>query len=136
MKRQLFFICIIILNLAGTCRHNSNKLKIKNSSERVITVDFSEDTLFPKRDNNSIPAFIRDKIKPSETIIKIRTGKENTWPLLIKHSINGKLNVFFIDVDTLKKYNSWNYLRKNKLYTKKEYSIKELIDNHWKIEFR
>lgn len=135
MKKNLLVIMIALLVLAGTCDYSDNRLTVKNNSEQVITVDFSEDTLMEKRSNDNIVYFVRDKIEQGETMRKTMPGSENGWPFLVQRSKNNRLNIFFIEVDTLVKYNDWDYIKANRLYIRKEYTLEELEKGDWVIEY-
>jgi hypothetical protein len=62
-------------------------------------------------------------------------GSENGWPFLIQRSKNKRLNVFFINVDTIIKYQDWNHIRESKKYCRKEYTLEELEKTKWIIEY-
>lgn len=133
MRFNLLIVTIILL--AGTCDYSDNRLKVQNNSKQGITVDFSEDTLMEERSNENITYFIRDKIMSGETLNKTMPGSVNGWPFLIQRSKNNRLNVFFIEVDTLSKYHDWKYIKENKLYKRKEYTLVELEKRDWVIEY-
>lgn len=101
MKVNLVLILGILLVVAGSCDHDDNRLQITNSSNEIVTVDYFEDTVLQMRSNDNIPYFLKDKISPDETIKETMPGSQNGWPFLIKRSVNNKLNLFFINVDTL-----------------------------------
>ncbi len=135
MKVQVIIIVILLISVAGTCDYNDNRLQIRNNSRESITVDFSDDTLLPERIKENITYFLRDKIASGETFRKNRHGSENAWTFLVQGSANKKLNVFFINIDTLLKYNDWNYIKENQLYKRKEYTLDELEKHKWVIEY-
>jgi hypothetical protein len=135
MKPNLILILAGLLVFAGTCDYNDNRLQVKNNSKEVITVDFSEDIILENRINDNIKFFIRDKILPGETLRKTMPGSDNGWPFLVQRSVNNRLNVFFINVDTLSKYNDWRLIRERELYIRKEYTIEELEKNNWVVQF-
>ncbi|MBN1184618.1 MAG: hypothetical protein JXB49_20160 [Bacteroidales bacterium] len=135
MKANLILILGALMVLAGTCDYYDNRLQITNISNEVITVDYSEDTILEMRSNENIQYFIRDKILPGETIKKTMPGSQNGWPFLVQRSVNNRLNLFFINVDTLKKYNDWSYIKEYKLYKRSEYSLEELENKNWNINY-
>lgn len=124
---------ILLVSFAGTCDYSDSRLLIKNNSEYAIAFDYSLDTILEKRSN--IDFYIRDKIMPGETVAKTKPGSTNGWPFLIQKSHNKKLNLFIINVDTLIKYNNWDYIRNNRLYKRYELTEEELNRNDWIVEY-
>lgn len=124
-----------MIALAGTCDYSDSRLVIKNNSKHSITFDYSIDTVLEERSNGNIAFFIRDKILPGETSIKTKPGSTKGWPFLIQKSVNKRLNIFIIDVDTLLKYNDWAYIKKNGLYKRYQFSEGELNRKKWVIEY-
>lgn len=135
MRLHIFLIVILLIALAGTCDYSDNRLVIKNNSEVAITFDYSIDTVMEERSNGNIAFFIRDKILPGETSIKTKPGSTNGWSFLIQKSVNNRLNVFIIEVDTLLKYNDWGYIKKNDLFRRYQFSEDELNRKNWVIEY-
>jgi hypothetical protein len=135
MKAITFLFLIAIILLAGTCGYNDSRLHIINCSKQVITVDYSEDTILDMRGNDNVRYFIRDKVFPGDTIRKNIPGSQHGWQSIIERSVNGKLNLFFINVDTLIKYNDWEYIKENKLYKRREFSIDELEALNWAVYY-
>ena len=135
MKLYIFLIVLLMIALAGTCDYSDSRLVIKNNSEHSITFDYSIDTVMEERSNGNIAFFIRDKILAGETSIKTKPGSTKGWPFLIQKSVNKRLNVFIIDVDTLIKYNDWAYIKKNGLYKRYQFSEGELNSKKWVIEY-
>jgi hypothetical protein len=135
MKAIMFLFLAAIVLFAGTCDYYDNRLQIINGSRDVITVDYSEDTILEMRANENIRYFIRDKAFPGDTIRKNIPGSQHGWQSIIQRSVNGKLNLFFINVDTLLKYNNWEYIKENKLYKRREFSIDELEELNWAVYY-
>ncbi|HQI60477.1 MAG TPA: hypothetical protein PK352_12090 [Tenuifilaceae bacterium] len=135
MKLHLFLILIILVSIAGTCDYNDNRLNIKNNSNHAIAFDYSIDTTLEKRANDNIQFYIREKILPGETKSKSKPGSTQGWPFLIQRSNNKKLNVFIINIDTLLKYNDWEYIRNHRLYKRYSFTEEELKRINWIIEY-
>ncbi|TKG95775.1 hypothetical protein EYV94_05640 [Puteibacter caeruleilacunae] len=135
MKIRIFLIAITLLTLAATCDYYDNRLQIKNNSSETITVVFSEDTLLPAGKNKIITLLLKDKIESGKTVRKNKPGSKNAWPFLIKRSTNQKLNIFFINADTLSKNNNWTNIKDNQAYERKEYTLNELENNNWLIVY-
>lgn len=62
-------------------------------------------------------------------------GSINGWPFLIKRSINNKLNVFILEVDTILKYRDWQVILEKRLYHRYEYSEIDLNKSKWVIVY-
>ena len=126
---------MVLLVQIQSCDYSDRRLQIKNDSKEVIVAEFSEDTLLKEMSNDNIECLTRDKILPGETLRKTMIGSENGWPFLIQRSKNKRLNVFFIIVDTITKYQDWNHIREGKSYYRKEYTLEELEKTKWIIEY-
>lgn len=133
--KNLFFLILILISFLGACDYYDNRLQIKNNSYQAIVFDYSLDTLLKNETFDRIPYLIRDQIGPYCTVNKIIPGSTQGWPFLIQASKNQKLNVFFIIVDTLVKYNDLEYISDHKLYKRFEYSEEELENLNWVIEY-
>ena len=120
--------------LAGTCDYTDNRLKIKNNSNFAIALDYSTDTILVQ-EIKKIDAIISDKIMPGEIVNQSLPGSSNAWPFLIKRSKNNKLNIFIFNIDTLLKYNNWEYIRNQRLYKRYELSEEELNKSDWIVEY-
>lgn len=120
--------------LAGTCDYTDNRLKIKNNSSYSIAFDYSTDTVLEPEIKN-VNAVISDKIMPGKIADQSLPGSTNAWPFLIKKSKNNKLNVFIFNVDTVLKYNDWEYIRNHRLYKRYSITEEELKRTNWTIEY-
>lgn len=133
MKINLILAIVVLVTFAGTCDYNDSRLLIKNNSEHAITFDYSLDTVLEKRSN--LDFYIRDKIMPGETVAKTKPGSTNSWPFLIQKSNNKRLNLFIINIDTLTRYNDWEYIRNNRLYKRYELTEEDLNRSNWIVEY-
>jgi len=134
MKIQFFIILISLAMLAGTCDYTDNRLKIKNNSSYTIAFDYSTDTVL-EQEIKHVNAVISDKIMPGKIANQSLPGSTNAWPFLIKKSKNNKLNVFIFNVDTVLKYNDWEYIRNHRLYKRYSFTEEELNRMNWIIEY-
>ncbi len=134
-KLHRFLILIVFVSFAGTCDYNDNRLKIRNNSNYAIAFDYSLDTILEQRSNDNIPFYIRDKTLPGETTSINKPGSTRGWPFLIQSSNNKKLNVYIISVDTLLKYNDFEYIRSHRLYKRYSLTEEELNRINWIIEY-
>lgn len=135
MKKYVFLLFVIFIAPIGSCDYYDNRLQVQNNSNEQITFEFSLDTVLDQGKNEDIKYLIRDGLSPGETKRQTRPGSTNAWPGFIEQSNNKKLNVFFINLDSLSKFNDWNYLREKKAFTRKEYSLEELERINWIIEY-
>lgn len=131
MKKFNLFLIILIGFLS--CDYYDSRLIIQNNGDHEICFIYAHDTILDPVSNN-IEYYLMEKITPGETSIETLPGK-NSWNILMQKSKNKKLNVFFIELDTMLKYNDWQYIRNNKLYHRYEYSEEELNVMNWLIEY-
>jgi hypothetical protein len=134
MKLHLYLIVIILVFLVGSCDYYDTRLHIKNNSNHSIAFDYSLDTIMEKK-ANEIPFYVRDKILPGETGMKIMPGSTHGWSFLIQRSNNKKLNIFIINIDTLTKHNDFEYIITRKLYKRYEFTEEDLNRINWTIEY-
>ncbi len=133
-KLQITLSTLILMLLLGACNKVDVKLKVKNNSKHAIAFDCSLDTVLDA-ESYDINIFIRDKIDPGVISTQIKPGDTKGWQSLIESSKNKKLNAFIIEIDTLLKYNDWEYIRKNKLYKRYELTEEELNKKNWIIDY-
>ena len=132
MKLHQFLILLVLVSLAGACDYTDNRLNIKNNSNYAIAFDYSIDTTLRKNQIYNIPFYIEGKILPGETIAQTIPM---SWPSLIYRSNNKKLNVFIISIDTLLKYDDWEYIRTHRLYQRYSFTEEDLNRTNWIIEY-
>jgi|GEM_PF-1761484 len=132
MKLHQFLILLALVSLAGACDFNDDRLNIKNNSNHAIAFDYSIDTTLRRNQIYNIPFYIEGKILPGETIAQTIPM---SWPSLIYRSNNKKLNVFIISIDTLLKYDDWEYIRTHRLYQRYSFTEEELNKMNWIIEY-
>lgn len=135
MKLYQFLILLVLVSLAGACDFTDNRLNIKNNSNYAIAFDYSLDTTLEKKPMNEIPYFVSEKILPGETKSQSIFGSTQGWPFFIRNSNNKKLNVFIISIDTLLKYDDWEYIRTHRLYQRYSFTEEELNRINWIIEY-
>jgi hypothetical protein len=127
----LFFIQLIIL--AGCDVTWDSSIKIQNKSKRNIIYETSQDSVL--KAINKVEFYLERSIKPDS--IERAVVFNWTWDEYIDSSFNKKLNIYFFDVDTLKKYMDMNYIITNKLFIqKKEFSMIEIKKNNRIITFK
>ena len=135
MKLHQFLILIVLVSLAGACDFTDNRLNIRNNSNHAIAFDYSVDTTLEKKQIYDIPSYIVEKILPGETKSQSIFGSTQGWPFLIQRSNNNKLNVFIISIDTLLKYDDWEYIRTHRLYQRYSFTEEELNRINWIVEY-
>ncbi len=132
MKLHQFLILLVLVSFVGACDFYDDRLNIKNNSNYAIAFDYSIDTTLEKKQIYNIPYYIENKILPGETIAQTIPM---SWPSLIYRSNNKKLNVFIISIDTLLKYDDWEYIRTHRLYQRYSFTEEELNKMNWIIEY-
>lgn len=133
-KILLLLFSISLVAIIYSCDKTEVSLKLKNNSKYAVSFDSALDTI-PDSVSIDMQILIRDQILPGTTVTMIKPGDSEGWLSLIQNSTNNKLNVFIMNIDTLKRYESWKYIRKNKLYKHYEYTEEELNKKGWVIEY-
>lgn len=109
----MYIFLIIILIIFERCDFSDNKLRVTNTKNQSIAIAFSKDSLLT--DVNLVDFYIANQINPQTTKIIYQRG---SWSNYIKGSKNNKIFFFIIDVETLKRYQSMDSIKINKLYLK------------------
>ena len=135
MKLHQFLILLVLVSFVGACDFYDERLNIKNNSNYAIAFDYSIDTTLEKKQIYDIPSYIVEKILPGETKSQSIFGSTQGWPFLIQRSNNNKLNVFIISIDTLLKYDDWEYIRTHRLYQRYSFTEEELNRTNWIVEY-
>ena len=135
MKLHQFLILLVLVSFVGACDFYDERLNIKNNSNYAIAFDYSIDTTLEKKQIYDIPSYIVEKILPGETKSQSIFGSTQGWPFLIQRSNNNKLNVFIISIDTLLKYDDWEYIRTHRLYQRYSFTEEELNRINWIVEY-
>ncbi|MGE5473168.1 MAG: hypothetical protein ACM3UU_02985 [Ignavibacteriales bacterium] len=112
-----------------------NRLNIKNNSENRISVEVCQDSTLTINDVNHIEYYLSNFIEPDKEINESIVGGKNEWDNFICSSTNKKLNIFFFNLDTLKKYNDFNIIISNKMYQHYEFTKQELEQLNWQITY-
>lgn len=112
--KSLFLVMVIFV---FSCVADSwdASLQIRNSSKRTIVYLTTPDTVI--NGFNSVEYYLQEPIFAGS--IKRATLFNNDWHHYIDISYNNKLNIYFFDIDTLKKYMNMNYIVRNNLYIRK-----------------
>jgi hypothetical protein len=135
-KCVLKIITFIILSFifVTSCDLADNRLQIINNSSSTICYDYSTSgDINP--DSNRLFWYLSNQILPSKTQNISLLGSRNMWIKEIENSKTKRLSIFLFNVDTLKKYEDLNFIIKNSLYEKFDYSISDLEKNNWIINY-
>lgn len=130
-----FFIVLFFICISSKCVPSDNRLKIINKSDQKIVVDFSRDTIFEEGGNHLIGYYLDNGIAPDDTLKRSLRGSKDAWIEYVMRSKNGKLNLFIISYDTLKSCKDFNYIKKHRLYEIEGYTLDELEENNWTIQY-
>lgn len=110
------------------------RLQIKNASQRAITLRYCDDSIPLSKEFENISVYDISEIKPSDTK---SIWNKRQWDKELTYSYNKKLNLYFFDIDTLKKYSDMDKIVKNKLWIKQmSVSKEELEKNNWVVVFK
>jgi hypothetical protein len=129
-KKHLLMFLIPVLFSCGDSWDSS--LQILNRSKRTINYQTSDDSMIATFNHPDL--YLQRCIPPDS--IRRATIYYITWNLYIDSSYNRKLNIWFFDTDTIKKYMDMDYIMKKKLFIKKmEISKSELVKRKYIITF-
>ena len=134
MKRFFCYCIFILCLLAFTCDHYDGRLMIVNNSSLIIVTHFSGDSIIKDLDNEFIGSYLAKRLSIGDTLKRIIPGR-NAWQNMVKNSPNGKLNVFVVPYDTLRKYRDWDSIREKGLYERFGYTLEELKRSKWLVEY-
>jgi hypothetical protein len=130
MSRKFLILLLPIIVSCGDSWDSS--LQILNRSKKTISYHTSMDSMIVTFNHPEF--YIQRRIPPDS--IRRATIYYLTWNLYIDSSYNSKLNIWFFDIDTIKKYMNMDYIMKNKLFIKKmEISKAELLKRKYTITF-
>ncbi len=147
MRRNISLISFLAIAVA--CKPAKDiDLKTINKSKRPISVIYNNDidlNYDAKSMENSIEYQRDDRnvILPDSTFHTMPFDDPDAWHNLIESSKEKKLFVYFFDVDTLEKYNTFRpdanmttLVRMHKYIRVSQYSEQYLIDHNWTLVFR
>jgi hypothetical protein len=124
MKSNKLLLMLLIPVIFSCGDSWDSSLQILNRSKRTINYQTSDDSVIASFNH---PDFYIERSIPPDSI-KRATKFYVTWNLYIDSSYNRKLNIWFFDTDTIKKYMDMDYIMKKKLFIKKmEISKAELV---------
>ena len=108
-----------------------DKLQVENKSQRTIIVESSTDSILKRY--AKVEYYYLHQIKPNDIQSLICRGG---WDRELLRSYNNKLNLYFFDVDTLKKYSNMDLIVYKNLCVKQVAISKEEIEkNNWKVVY-
>jgi len=158
--KSLFFISLLIIISTisfYSCDFIDNKLTVANSSKDSIAFIIENETnYFQTISTDTLRN--TEKLKYQDKVIQLNVNQEAQrgiyfiahdehkkirtfnvkWESLIKHHPSKKLVVYFfpVNVFTSGKYN-WKDIWSNSVYLKRlEYTIDQLEDNNWTVEYK
>ncbi|MCX6304073.1 MAG: hypothetical protein NT040_03805 [Bacteroidetes bacterium] len=115
MKRQSLLVVMVFIAFSCTTDSWDSSLQIRNRSKRTIIYVTTTDTAITRF--NTAEYYLGKPI-PADSV-KRATLFNNDWNHYIDVSYNKKLNIYFFDADTIKKYMNMDYIVGNNLFIKK-----------------
>ena len=123
---------MVLIVFSCTIDSWDSSLQIRNKSKRTIVYLTTVDTVINRF--NNVEYYLEEPILADS--IKRATLFNNDWHHYIDISYNKKLNIYFFDIDTLKKYMNMDYIVRNNLFIKKmEITKVELEKRKFSITF-
>lgn len=135
MKIKAFIYLNLIVAILQSCQDKvlDLRLKVKNESSKTIIFDVFHDSIPSLKYYINPQVYYEKAIRPDS----IRAIKSYGWEDELKFSHNGKVNLYFFDIDTLKKYGDMDTIVRNKLWIKQmSVSKEELEKNNWVVVFK
>jgi len=136
MKRKIIqstFFTLFFLTIIG-CEYTDPRLKIKNSSDKPIFVEFNNDTTSPEMER--VEFYLSRAIQAGDTQTFYKRGISKAWSYFIQTGNNKKLYIYLYDLDTVKKYSDMDFINKNRLYLNRfEFTEEELNQKNWTITY-
>lgn len=133
MKLNSIYVLILLMLTTTACDRIDNRLKIKNESLKTIVMVPSLDSII--KSYSHVDYYYLHQVKPQMT--ESHDCGLDKWDFYILRSYNKKLNLYFFDVDTLKKYSDMDKIVKNKLWIRQmSISKEELEKNNWVVVFK
>jgi hypothetical protein len=127
MKNLIILSFVIAL---VSCDFYDDRLSIYNKTDKSIFVSISVDSFSSNSFYDSESIYSGEK-----KVLPIR-GK-NKWSTYVVRNTVDKLYFFIYDLDTLNKYNNFEYLNDQKLYIKKiELTGEQIYQRNWTIEIQ
>lgn len=96
-------------------------------------IETFSDSIAKISESNQTEYYLANIIKASKATNLTESGT-NGWPFHIRRSKNQMLNLCVFSVDSLKKYQTINFLIKYKIYKKYSLTEKELMERDWVIK--
>jgi len=125
---------ILLVVLLSSCAYDpgDNRLVIVNRTNHEITLYWNSDTIPEYPSVNHTEVYLMSySIKKG--LSESQPEDNANWPKFVRNSMNGKLNLFVYDTDSLRSYNNIDSLNTKKMYKRLEYSLEELNRLNWEI---
>lgn len=134
MKNKLHIILLVLITVfIFSCDYFDHRLKIINLTNKDIMIETFSDSIAKISESNQTEYYLANIIKASKATNLTESGT-NGWPFHIRRSKNQMLNLCVFSVDSLKKYQTINFLIKYKIYKKYSLTEKELMERDWVIK--
>lgn len=128
---RVFQIFIVIF--FSSCFYDSgdSRLNTANQTNHEITVDWNTDTVPENPSVNHTGFYLINKISVNANLDQPEDNAN--WPRFFDKSLGKKLHLFIYNVDTLKRYNSIDFLKERRMYKRVDYSEEELEKLNWQV---
>jgi hypothetical protein len=140
MKNKPFIFTlpvILIIVLASSCDYYNHKLKLRNKSKEIITVEYADREL-PEMNNVGYTIAGYKAIMPDSTKDIVISGRDDAWHWYIDHGPSKKLFVYIFPVKEISQHQDnviGDVIRGGKYLKRFEYTEQELISRNWVIDY-
>lgn len=132
MRARFNKVFVVVFLFQIGCDFNDGRMQVINNSQHTIAVEFSTDTTFISK--NKVEYYLSNSIAPEMTRQYLKRDKKG-WSNFVKSSVDGKLSLYIYNIDTLRKYMDIDYIKENKIYNLREYTLEELEKDNWIIKY-
>ena len=151
MKKSYFILTVLSTLILVSCmdRLDRREIKVYNMSKTTVfsiissddymnsSISYSDFRANSRRVNEinqtDFSSVVFSEIMPDSILES--SGRPRSWDGLFKESMDGKIRVFIISSDSVKKQ-GWSKVFKDNRYTKKyELTMEDLDNSDWQIEY-
>ena len=133
-KKLLLYLLSLKGVFISSCDYFDHRIEIINLSNYNIVLETYSDSVVDTNENNLTEYYYANIIEVGQKTNLTQSGT-NGWPFYIRRSKNQMLNICVFNFDSLKKYQTINFLVKHKIYKQYSFSEREMVKRNWVIEF-
>ncbi|PTS94217.1 hypothetical protein DBR11_23865 [Pedobacter sp. HMWF019] len=123
---------IILLFLISSCTWDPGDsiLQVVNHTGHDVSIEWEKDSIPSYPAFNKTEYYLENPTYNNDTLSAGESGRFG-WKRFITQSKNKKVNLFVYKMDSLRKYNSIDYLNEKRIYKRYSYTKEELEKCNW-----